>query len=129
MTGTSPGPHSEPDPREPLGRLVHETRLAHEADQAAAEGRHRFNLGSWEERTDAQHELDMRIASAVAAQAVHDAGFVHGVMLGKLLAARAERDKAVAQVADLAARLAAMLAAADRAPAETAGQPELPEEA
>lgn len=62
-----------PDDREPLGRLVHETRLAHEADQAAAEGRARFHLGLWEDRSDAQHELDMRIGSAVAAQAVADA--------------------------------------------------------
>jgi hypothetical protein len=62
------------DPREPLGRLVHDTRVAAEADQAAAEGRHRFNLGSWEDRTDAQRELDERIYSAVAARAVADAG-------------------------------------------------------
>ena len=61
------------DPREPLGRLVHETRLAHEADRAAAEGRERFRLGDWEDRTDAQHELDMRIGSAVATRAVADA--------------------------------------------------------
>lgn len=57
-----------------LARLVHEQRLAHEADQAAKEGRARFHLGFWEDRTDAQRELDRRIASAVAARAVRDAG-------------------------------------------------------
>lgn len=54
------------DPREPLGRLVHDQRLAHEADQAAAEGRTRFFLGTWEERSEAQRKLDMRIGHAVA---------------------------------------------------------------
>ena len=62
------------DDREALGRLVHETRLAHEADQAAADGRKRFNLGAWEERAPSQRELDMRIGAAVAARAVADAG-------------------------------------------------------
>lgn len=65
---------TRPDSREPLGRLVHETRLAHEADRAAAEGRVRFLLGSWEERAEHQRELDMRIGSAVAAEARRDAG-------------------------------------------------------
>jgi hypothetical protein len=55
------------DPRELSGRLVHETRLAHEAERAEAEGRVRFLLGTWEERSDDQHELDMRIGEAVAA--------------------------------------------------------------
>jgi hypothetical protein len=61
------------DEREPLGRLVHDTRLACEADRAAAEGRDRFNLPPWEERDDFQRELDMRIGSAVAVRAVADA--------------------------------------------------------
>ncbi len=56
-----------PDPREPLGRLVHDTRLACEADRAAAEGRQKFNLSPWEERDEHQRELDMRIGAAVAA--------------------------------------------------------------
>lgn len=56
-----------PDPRELSGRLVHETRLACEAERSAAEGRVRFVLGSWEERSDHQRELDMRIGEAVAA--------------------------------------------------------------
>ena len=62
------------DPREPLGRLVHDARLACEADRAAAEGRERFKLGTWEERDDWQRELDMRIGEAVAGRAVADAG-------------------------------------------------------
>lgn len=73
------------DPREPYGRLVHDTRLAHEADQAAAEGRARFHLKYWEERTEAQHELDMRIGSAVAAQAVHDAGLETELVRAQIL--------------------------------------------
>lgn len=75
-----------PDPREPLGRLVHDQRLACEAEQAAAEGRHKFNLGEWEERSDAQRELDMRIASAVAARAVSDAGLENTRRDAQLLA-------------------------------------------
>jgi hypothetical protein len=64
---------SPPERREALGRLVHDTRLAHEAERAAAEGRQRFNLPPWEERTPEQRELDMRIGEAVAAQARTDA--------------------------------------------------------
>lgn len=55
-----------PDPREPLGRLVHDIRLATEAERATAEGRPRFFLGSWEERSGHQRELDRRIGAAVA---------------------------------------------------------------
>jgi hypothetical protein len=55
------------DPREPLGRMVHDTRLACEAERAAAEGRERFNLKPWEQRTYEQQETDMRIGAAVAA--------------------------------------------------------------
>ncbi len=54
------------DPREPLGRLVHQTRLDHETERAAAEGRATFFLGTWEERGEHQHELDMRIGSVIA---------------------------------------------------------------
>jgi len=57
--------------RESLGRIVHETRLACEAERAALEGRKRFNLEPWERRTYEQQETDMRIAEAVAA-AVRD---------------------------------------------------------
>ena len=54
-----------PDLREPLGRLVHDTRLACEADRAAAEGRQKFHLAEWEDRSEHQRELDMRIGEAV----------------------------------------------------------------
>ena len=77
---------TRPDLREPLGRLVHDTRLACEADRAAAEGRQKFNLAEWEDRSEHQRELDMRIGSAVAAQAVHDAGLEAVAMRKQLLA-------------------------------------------
>ena len=56
------------DDREPLGRIVHETRLAFNAELEHPRG-----LLPWEERHPSQRELDMRIASAVAARAVADA--------------------------------------------------------
>ena len=87
-----------PDPREPYGRLVHETRLACEADRAAAEGRQRFNLPPWEKRDDWQRELDMRIGAAVAVQAVADAGLETDRMRAQLLAFAAERDRAVREL-------------------------------
>jgi hypothetical protein len=71
-----------PDPREPLGRLVHDTRLAAEAERAALEGRERFNLKPWEQRTYEQQETDMRIGASVAA---------------------AERERLAARMDDLAA--------------------------
>jgi len=55
-----------PDPREPLGRKVHDIRLACEAERAEAEGRERFHLPPWGERDDWQRELDMRIGETVA---------------------------------------------------------------
>lgn len=58
---------AEADSREPLGRLIHDTRLAFDAELAAAEGRQRFCLPPWEERSPQQRELDMRIGEAVAA--------------------------------------------------------------
>ncbi len=51
-----------------LARLVHATRLAHEAGRAETEGRARFNLGSWEARSEEQRALDRAIAAAVAAE-------------------------------------------------------------
>lgn len=51
---------------EELGRLVHDVRLASEAERAEEEGRQRFRLGEWEERTPWQREVDMRIGHAVA---------------------------------------------------------------
>lgn len=55
------------DVRERLGRLVHQERLDAEAERAAAEGRRRFLLEPWGERTEWQRELDIRIGDAVAA--------------------------------------------------------------
>jgi hypothetical protein len=93
------------DPREPYGRLVHDTRLAAEADRAAAEGRQRFRLGEWDERDEFQCELDMRIGSAIAARAVADAG-----------AADTRRD---AQLFALRSHLPAILDALSRAVADS----------
>jgi hypothetical protein len=49
-----------PDPREPLGRLVHEQRLAHNAELDRP-----FGLEPWETRSPRQRELDMLIGAAV----------------------------------------------------------------
>jgi hypothetical protein len=57
--------------REAAGRIVHDTRLACEAERAALEGRKKFHLEPWERRTYEQQETDMRIAEAVSA-AVRD---------------------------------------------------------
>ena len=56
------------DPREPLGRIVHDQRVAR-----SAELRQPFYLSTWEDRDEGQRELDMRIGSAVAVRAVADA--------------------------------------------------------
>ena len=82
-----------PDPREPLGRLVHEQRLA-----VNAERRKPFGVVPWEERDDEQRELDMRIGAAVAVQAVADAGLENDRMRAQLLAFAAERDRAVREL-------------------------------
>lgn len=58
------------DPREPYGRTFHEQgRIPVNAEREKP-----FNVGPWEDRTEEQREIDMRGASAVAAQAVADAG-------------------------------------------------------
>ena len=60
------------DDREPYGRLFHERgRLTVNAELPE---RQRRGIGPWEERDPMQCEIDMRGASAVAVQAVHDAG-------------------------------------------------------
>ena len=69
------------DDREPLGRLVHEQRLA-----VNAELEHPRGLLPWEQRAPMQQELDMRIGSAVAAQAVADAGLANERMKAQLFA-------------------------------------------
>ena len=81
------------DDREPYGRLVHEQRLA-----VNAERRKPFGVVPWEERDDEQRELDMRIGAAVAVQAVADAGLETDRMRAQLLAFAAERDRAVREL-------------------------------
>ena len=64
------------DPREPLGRLVNDTRRAFAAEQVQVddEGRRRqFLVAGWDDRAPSQRELDCRIGSAVAVRAVADA--------------------------------------------------------
>lgn len=90
------------DDSDALARIVHDQRLAHEADQAAAEGRKRFIMGSWDERAEVQRELDRRIASAVAARAVHDAGIDLAAKEMEVLKLRAQ----LARVQNLADQLA-----------------------
>ena len=72
---------TDSDPREPLGRIAHEQRLAFNAEMEHPRG-----VLPWEERHESQRELDMRIASAVAAQAVHDAGLENERMKAQLFA-------------------------------------------
>lgn len=68
MTGTSTGPSS--DDRERYGRIFHEQgRLTVNAEREKP-----FAVDPWEDRTGEMREIDMRGASAVAVQAVHDAG-------------------------------------------------------
>jgi hypothetical protein len=70
MTGPSTAPRSEPDAREPYGRIVNETRRAFAAERVEIddEGRRReFRIPEWEQRLPSQRELDMRIGAAVEA--------------------------------------------------------------
>lgn len=84
MTGTTPpAAPGEPDPREPLGRIFHEQgRLTVNAEREKP-----FGVGPWEDRTPEQQEIDMRGASAVAA----DAGLRHDRMEAQLFALGAHR--------------------------------------
>ena len=75
-----------PDDREPLGRIVHEQRLA-----LNAELEHPRGLLPWEQWAPMQQELDMRIGSAVATQAVADAGLASDRMRAQLFALGAHR--------------------------------------
>ena len=58
-----------PDDPDALARLVHEQRVAKNAEKERP-----FVLTDWDGRTEDQKDLDRRIASAVATQAVADAG-------------------------------------------------------
>jgi hypothetical protein len=102
------------DDREPLGRIVHEIRLAWNAELAHPRG-----VLPWEQRDEGQREMDMRIGSAVAAQAVADAGLEIDRMRAQLLAFAAGRDRTVRELKRRASRAVpgvvrdAWLAAAD----------------
>ena len=58
------------DPREPLGRIAWETFVAWACEQPGMTVRR----DRWEDLSDEEREMSMRIGSAVAAQAVADAG-------------------------------------------------------
>ena len=51
-----------PDPREPLGRIVHETRLAWNSRRDRP-----FIIPAWDDRMPWQQQLDMAMAAAVEA--------------------------------------------------------------
>ena len=75
------------DSREPYGRIFHEQgRLTVNAEREKP-----FHVEDWDQRTDEQREIDMRGASAVAAQAVHDAGQVNDRRDAQLFALSAHR--------------------------------------
>ena len=102
---TAPGkPHARAgtDEREPLGRLVHETRLAFNAKQDKP-----FGLLSWEERHPSQQELDKRIGHAVANYALAENAATYGISCtscaARLDRASAERERAERAEARLAA--------------------------
>lgn len=74
------------DDREPLGRIVRETWVAWAREQPNPK---RDWLTGWDELDDGQREVDMRIGSAVAAQAVVDAGLRNDRRDAQLFALRA----------------------------------------
>lgn len=62
-----------PDDREPMGRIAHATYrdwLAEQVERVYGDAK---QLSAWEDLTEGMREAYMRIGSAVAAQAVHDA--------------------------------------------------------
>jgi hypothetical protein len=83
------------DPRESYGRLVNDTRRAFAAEQVEVDDRgrrRRFLVAEWDERAPSQRELDMRIGSAVAVRAVHDAGLELDGLRAEVMRYRAELD-------------------------------------
>ena len=86
------------DDREPYGRIVHEQRLAYRAE------RERRLPSPWEDRDPPLRELDMRIGSAVAKRAVHDAGFDQAVFAAEIIRLRVRLDDAVDGVCKRIAR-------------------------
>jgi hypothetical protein len=77
------------DDREPYGRIVRETWIACVLDYF--EDPKDSWVASYDETDDFQREVDMRIASAVAAQAVADAGLEHKRMRAQVFALDAHR--------------------------------------
>ena len=78
-----------PDPREPLGRLVHDTWVAWAMEQPGAKPSW---LVTWDQlpEDDPQREVDMRIGAAVAVQAVADAKVEVDKMRATVMAAHSE---------------------------------------
>lgn len=98
------------DPRESLGRIVHETRRDFEAERSELKDRPGFILQPWEERHPEQQELDMRIGSAVAARAVADAKGSAGMARQRVLRTRMALDAAEARLAEIRETVSTFLA-------------------
>lgn len=69
------------DDLDALARLVNEQRQAKNAERDRP-----FAVADWPDRTEDQKDLDRRIASAVAARAVADAGLANERMRAQLFA-------------------------------------------
>jgi len=78
------------DPREPYGRIVRETWVAWALEQPDVDD-HPSWTKPWDEIPERDREVDMRIGSAVAAQAVHDAKLRNDRMEAQLFALGAHR--------------------------------------
>ena len=88
------------DDREPYGRIFHEQgRLT-----VNAEREKRFGVEAWEKRTAEQQEIDMRGASAVAARAVHDAGFRQAELAAQVIRLQVRLDAVLYEVTGRVAR-------------------------
>ena len=87
------------DDREPLGRIVHDIRLAFNAELPHPRG-----VLPWEQREAGQQEMDMRIGSAVAARAVDDAGFDQARLAAQVIRLQVAYDDAVHEVTGRIAR-------------------------
>ena len=85
------------DPREPYGRLVRETWVAWALEQPDVKD-HPSWTKPWDDLSERDKEVDMRIGSAVAAQAVADAKVEGTRMRAQLMAFAAERDRAVREL-------------------------------
>jgi hypothetical protein len=75
------------DDREPLGRIAWETFVAWACEQPGMAVRR----DRWEDLSDEEREMSMRIGSAVAAEAVRDAGLGNERMKAQMFALTAHR--------------------------------------